>query len=546
MNIRRFAMLSVVFFIAGLPVFSLGVDEEELKSTGSNDSIVFVNYTGPHSKIDSLASIKKLGSDLGMVVAQDLSKAASAGSAAKYSVIHAVDSSSTDKLDADILLIGNDATVDHINNLRHIIASYLVAAYGYTEKDAETVAVFVTVYNAVYRGKLDSYQDKYKPVVVNNLDSAKCGLALNYKEWAGKSQIVIPLFDVNGGLSTVDTSVISDTEVVKKMQEDDDKNVEARKDMVEIKEREAEKATEKAQEAQKTAIQEQKKLTEEKAKTETAKTEAETAKKEAEVAQKKADENPEDKAAQAEAEEKKAVAEEKQKIYEEQKAAEEEQKEKTEEAKQEAATQQATADKKNNEAQEERKSIASDQQEVIEKEIKNAQAPSAYGIELTDEKSMLSGLIKVNTQTGAIIKSSPVTFIRNRTIFQSADGFVAIAGENVKNGAVKLVLLSPDTMEIVKESDEIVNENSVLVQDSGEYYCVVKNGSSWVLAKYGSDLSLKLKSSASLKSSTPVTVADSFIIVTAANGSVCLLNKTDLSPVNGSPASSSSYNGSAK
>ena len=184
--------------------------------------------------------------------------------------------------------------------------------------------------------------------------------------------------------------------------------------------------------------------------------------------------------------------------------------------------------------------------EVIEKEIKNAQAPSAYGIELTDEKSMLSGLIKVNTQTGAIIKSSPVTFIRNRTIFQSADGFVAIAGENVKNGAVKLVLLSPDTMEIVKESDEIVNENSVLVQDSGEYYCVVKNDSSWVLAKYGSDLSLKLKSSASLKSSTPVTVADSFIIVTAANGSVCLLNKTDLSPVNGSPASSSSYNGSAK
>ena len=76
MNIRRFAMLSVAFFIAGLPVFSLGVDEEELKSTGSNDSIVFVNYTGPHSKIDSLASIKKLGSDLGMVVAQDLSKAA--------------------------------------------------------------------------------------------------------------------------------------------------------------------------------------------------------------------------------------------------------------------------------------------------------------------------------------------------------------------------------------------------------------------------------------------------------------------------------------
>ena len=183
---------------------------------------------------------------------------------------------------------------------------------------------------------------------------------------------------------------------------------------------------------------------------------------------------------------------------------------------------------------------------LFHKENENKNAEVVWGLKNVDDLGVLSELVKLNSENGKVIKESPVTVIRSRTIYETENGFIGIAGTTIGTGAVKLVLLSPDTMEIVKESDEIVNENSVLVQDSGEYYCVVKNGSSWVLAKYGSDLSLKLKSSASLKSSTPVTVADSFIIVTAANGSVCLLNKTDLSPVNGSPASSSSYNGSAK
>lgn len=536
---HKIYLSALISLIMALPVFALEVDENELKSN-QNDTIVFINYTGPHSKIDSLESIKKLGSDLGVVVAKDITAPATAGSTGKYSVIHAVDSSTADKLDADIILIGSDATVDHIKNLRHIIASYLVSAYNYSEKDAETVAVFVTVYNAVYRGKMDAFQKKYKDVVLKNLSADKCGLSVNYEEWPGKSHIVIPLFDVKGGLSTVDTSVISDTEVVKHMQEDDDKNVESRKEMVDIKEREAETANQKAQEAQKTAVQEQKKLTEEKAKTETVKKEAETKKKEAEAAQKKAEENPKDKEAQKEAEVKKEEAKEAEKKVEEQKAVEEKQEQKTEEAKKEASEAQAVADKKTTEAQEERKTIAKDQAEVIKKEIENAVAPSAYGIELTNESSMLSGLIKVNTKTGEVIKSSPVTYIRNRTMFQAGGNFIAIAGEKKGNGTIKLVLLSPDTMEIVKESNEVVAEKSVLVQDSGDYYCLIEDGKKFTLAKYDSELNLKLKSDASLNSSTPVTVASNYIIVTGADGRVKVLNKSDLKEISSGSSSDTS------
>ena len=86
--------------------------------------------------------------------------------------------------------------MDHIDNLRRIIAAYLESAYGYSRQDSQTLAVFVTVYNAVYRGKLDVFKQKYKTVVTKNLTANKAGLALNYAEWPGKTQIVIPLSTV--------------------------------------------------------------------------------------------------------------------------------------------------------------------------------------------------------------------------------------------------------------------------------------------------------------------------------------------------------------
>ncbi len=165
---------------------------------------------------------------------------------------------------------------------------------------------------------------------------------------------------------------------------------------------------------------------------------------------------------------------------------------------------------------------------MIQKEIENSKAPSAYGIELTDEASMLSGLIKINTSNGEIIQSSPVTYIRNRTMYQADSNFIAIAGENSGNGAVKLILLSPDTMEITAESNEIVSESSVLVQNGSDYYCVIQEGDGYALAKYGTDLTLKLKSNIKVKASTPITITDSYIIVTGASGAVKLLSKADL------------------
>ena len=207
---KKLVFFVAAVFFAGTAFFAsaLEVDRAELQSAGAN-SVVFINYTGPHQIINTVEQIRSIGSGLGGSISANSARESRAGQASRYYVIHAVDPSTTEKLDADILILGEQAIVDHIDNLRRIIAAYLESAYGYSRKDSQTLAVFVTVYNAVYRGKLDVFKQKYKTVVTKNLTADKAGLALNYAEWPGKTQIVIPLSDVrSGGLSAVDTSVI--------------------------------------------------------------------------------------------------------------------------------------------------------------------------------------------------------------------------------------------------------------------------------------------------------------------------------------------------
>ncbi len=583
----RKIICSMIAALALPALFAVEVDEREVQSAGGIDTVVFRNYVGPQTVINTDQEIRQIGAGLGNSISNSVESSATVGNPARYQIIHCVDPAEKGKLDADILVIGANATVDHIDNVRRILSGYLMAAYGYARRDADTIATFVTVYNAVYRGKLDIFQTKYKKVVSDNLTAEKCGMDLNYENWPGKSQIVIPLADINGGLSTVDTSVISDRQVVKSMQEDEDKNIDTRKDMVAIKEREADSAEAKAQEAQKAATKENEKLAQEQKKQAQADAQAQAARKDANAAQKnaanqeknaanqqkkadtaqknadsakaKAESNPNDQKAQQKAQDSQKAADEAQKKADEaQKAADEakkdaeakdseadqkeaeaaEQQKKTDEqaAKANEASSTATeaqnkADTKRSEAQEERSEIAKDQQELARQEEKNENAPYVVGLKNVDDLGVLSELVKVNANDGSIIKESPVSVIRSRTIYEDNGKYIAIAGVAAGNGTVKLVQLDSDKMEIVKESSETVAETSVLVKDGSSYYCVVKSGSDYVLAKFDGELNNQLKSPVAVKAATPVTVTSKGILVTAANGKPALLKTDDLSQI---------------
>lgn len=467
------------------------VDRNELQGAGGS-AVQFENYSGPHAVIETAAAITGIGSSLGEAVALSLTTATTVQPYAKYSLIHAVSDEEDGKLDADILLINSTATVDHIRNLRRIVTGYLQAAYGYERSDADTIATFITVYNAVYRGQMDTFSEKYKQNVMQYLEPDKAGLSTNWQDWAGKTQIVIPISDLTGGISAVDTSVISDSNVIESLRQEEDKGIEARASLTELKEREAEDATAKAQEAQKAATEQR--------------------------AEAKAAATPEEKAeARANAEAAANVS----------------------------ATEQQRADKKNMEAQTEREEISKDKTELVRQQAEANNAHYITGLQSTGTQSAYS-LVTLDGDTGRLIRRSPVQQIIDKTVYTLSnvsitpeDGipvtypsvYLTLCSVRDSKGSAKLCLIDPNTLEILAESAELLTADTSVLQVNNDFYAVIRDGSGTNVGSFDKNLRLTRKSTVTVKADTPLTLTGRGILVTDNAGNPQLLSTADLSAV---------------
>ncbi len=212
----------------------------------------------------------------------------------------------------------------------------------------------------------------------------------------------------------------------------------------------------------------------------------------------------------------------------------EEQEEVTKKALDEATKEQMVADKKLAEAIEDRKEIAKDQKSVIAEAMKNAAVKNtAYGLKLTEDKNndLLSTLVKMDADTGRIIKESPVTVIRNRIVYPEGENFIAIAGKTGGNATVKLVTLDGTNMEIIGESAQTIAEDSAIVTHNGSYFAVIANDDNYTLGKFNSDLTLEYSSKINVEPSTPIMVTEKGVVVTSSNGNLVLLNAKDLNQI---------------
>jgi len=233
---KRIGIAALAALCLAFSAAALDVDETEV-SSAQGQAIEFINYEGPHDVIETAESIRGIGRRLGSAIAGGATRSGEIG---RYHVIHAVDPSVQAGFDADIIVIGEGARVDHVKNLRRIVAGFLEGAYGYSAKDADTLAVFITIYNAVYRGKLDYFGGKYKPVVMKELSASNAGLSVRWDEWAGRSRIVIPLTSRagTGVVGSIDTTPITDAPTVQSLKDESPTaGVEERMDVVDIKER---------------------------------------------------------------------------------------------------------------------------------------------------------------------------------------------------------------------------------------------------------------------------------------------------------------------
>ncbi|MDR0637078.1 MAG: hypothetical protein LBF87_08370 [Treponema sp.] len=203
-------------------------------------SIEFYNYTGPVTRIDTVAQIRNIGYEQGLAVRRGVTRS---GATNRYFVIHSVTAPEGERMDADIFGLGAGVGVDHIRNLRLIIQGYLEGAYNYSVADARLLAQYITIYNAFYRGNWNFFSSRYKQAVLGNLSADRVGLSVRFDEWPGRTLIVIPLGNASpGSLSAIDTSAVSDEGVLEELRRDPNQGLDVRKEMVELKEREADEA----------------------------------------------------------------------------------------------------------------------------------------------------------------------------------------------------------------------------------------------------------------------------------------------------------------
>jgi hypothetical protein len=504
---KRFAFAAVAALATVLSAAAQGVAEAELSSI-QGKTIEFINYEGPHDVIETAESIRGIGRALGSAVAGG---AARSGELGRYSVIHAVDPAVTTGFDADIIVLGEGARVDHVRNLRRIVAGYLETAYRYSAKDADTLAIFITIYNAVYRGDLAYFGSKYKPVVMKELSAINAGLSIRWDEWAGRSRIVIPLTSRAGAgiVGSVATTPITDQPTVAGLKaESPTGGVTERRDVVDIKERDQEQEKAAIAAERDRIAAEQAAIDAEKARlagvqapagsiaagaagtpagttaapgaTDAAATKG--ADQEASIAVSE----------QAKAEDAAATARDV--------AAREAQVEADKAAV--AAREQAVA-AKDTEIAADRAAIAEDQKGAIKGEVAAAADREANAVplfQLVDPNLPFSRIALVDLKTGDILRRSDINTIRAATVIDAGDAFVAIAGQVTgAGGAVRLVSVAKaDYAKVVQGADDVFADG-MLWKYGTSLYTVVKKGELWAIGRFD-PVTLELRAS-----SAPVT-----------------------------------------
>jgi len=462
--------------------------------------VVFINYEGPHAKVDTREEIRQIGVGL----ARQISGKTEAGTANRYFVIHCVSGAEGNKIDADVFGLGVDTGVDHIRNLRVIIQGYLQTAYQYSEKDAALLAEYITIYNAVYRGNWDYFTGRYKALVMGNLTKDKVGLSIRYDEWAGRTLMVIPLGI--GGLSSVDTSTLTEPKVIEEMRKEDDQGIPQRQGMVNLLEREADKAQQQAQTMRESIKEEERQIALERQKVQEAQAQGKITPEEAKTAE------------ETIAKKEEAVAQQKEEVKQVE----------------------AVVEKKTEEAQQQRQEIAKDQQAAIAQDT-----GGIYGVTIEKTAPVDMGrIVRINPADGKEIKRSPLNLVHTKSVTLIGGRILAIAGENKGHGAVRLVEINPSSLEMARQGNDDIKAGSLLWVNGNDLYAVVidlkKN--KCFIGRFNTNLELQVISKTTVHPDSSVLIQQTQLLTQREDGSALILNSADLTELGAAPASTAGTN----
>ncbi len=549
---------------------AIQVDVEEIKKA---QRVEFNNYRGKLSKRETVDQIKSIGERLARPGYNKPIRFHT-----KYSLIHAVSKKEPDKFSADIFSIDRDAMVGHIKNIRRILQGYLESMYGYSARDARVLSVFITYYNAVYRGDIKYFTSMYKTVVTQNINSGNAGIATTWNKWPGKTKIIIPLTEdpTRGKIDAIDPEIISDDKTIDEIRKDSDR-IQDRKDMTDIKEQvidrdkeELEKKKEKidrekeeAAEIKKEIAEERERLDREKEKT--AEKEKELDKEREETAKITDPEEREEREKET-AKKEKEIREDKEKIKEEEK--------KIQEKEEKEKKQEEAIDKKEKEAQDRERNIARREKKLeqekkdiekdelrrdIEKEPKDAREKliakekeldqredqlrdkeldkNIYGLKLyyLKIKEYLKGghynneLLMIDASSRKVLFTSQVKNICGRRYDIFSGGIVVITHRGEHTSGHRLTLVNRENLEEIKSGEDNIFWRSFIEIRANNIYAILYDNGKYYLGKFDTELKLEAKSDVLIHEDTFISIFQDFIYINRNDKKIIVLKREDLS-----------------
>jgi len=414
------------------------VAEDELKV---EERVDFVNFEGQQREYPAEV-IREIG--------RSMSRGLDAGKrrawyATKYSVIHLYDPEVPEMLGADLLILERDAKVNHINSVRLILTGFLEKHYGYRRSDAEILAVFATYYNAIHRGDMAYFSGKYQPMVLNNIDETNAGIARHYKNWPGNTRLVIPLTKKASkrDIRSLDTTELTEEKVLEELKKRDDRGLEDRKKITDLKEREVEKSKEEIKKKQEDLQAEKR----------------ESEKKERELEKQKEETEKRSKELEKEREEAKRISDERERREKEKQLAEKDKM--LAEEKQRQAEREKLIEEQKRESQQKEKELEEDTRKIDEKKKEIEKDPDKAAEELLKKEEELREAVRRDP-----IAAGTLYYLKVRRYL--TDGHYANNLYRIDAKTGEFVSKAPEKPHIAGHRYDVIPGEGVLVLTQGE------------------------------------------------------------------------------
>lgn len=507
-------LILALLMCAPLSLGALDVAREEL-SPYIDTTIEFQNYGGPREVVQSLEEIRGIGAFIGAQFAPGPGTLSYFG---RYNVIRAVDPSVTVGLDADIMVLAEDARVDHINNLRTILAAYIETAYEYSRADARLLAEYITIYNAVFRRDLAFFEGRYKPVVLQHLTETNVGLSVLYSDWPGGTEMVIPLRDgaEPGLIGAVGPRELIEPEVIAALRDRPDMGIDSRRDMVDLLERVIDETTEEI-EAERAELESEEQELEERERQS--------------VDELSPDEREELSEQREDVERRQAEIEERE---EEVETLTEDVRQLREELAEDIETVLEREEDEAPAAAEEEQAVAEETEqaedtEQAEEPDSEAVAPeparTVFMVVRRDNGVVTGRLTRVIAATGAESDRSSLDTVYGRQFLELEGNYILIADDA---GTPRLTQVDTTSLEPIVFGDHEIAAGSMLATTGGAVFAVMREGSSWYLGRFTPGLELLERSSVAVDPDTYIHFSGPRVYVQATDGSVRPLNQTSM------------------